>query len=223
MKSNYVIYGLIILILFLLFFNPNWIWLFKKYLNYGYNDQNLLEKENLILKSKLVELQSLEKFKNDAQNEKNIKPAFVFSRYPFNFKSEILINLGQSSGIKINDAVVLPDNDYKFLLLGRIKEIFDNFSIVQTIFDPDFKIAVKIGLKTNALLEGGIEPKINLIPKEAEVLEGDLIYSVDSSLPYGLIIGQLGKIKNLNNNLFNAAQIIVPYKLNQLNIVGIIK
>lgn len=221
MSSNYIIYILIILILILLFLNPLWIWNFKKYLISTPTELNFIEQENLILKSKLIENQNLSLI----QNYKNIKPAFVYSRYPFNLKSEILINLGKKDNIKPNDVVVLPnfEKENKFFIIGKVFEVFENFSVVKTIFDVNIKLAVKIGLNTNALFEGGPAPRLNLIPREAKVVEGDIVYSVDPDLPYGLIIGRLGEIRSQENNLFNSAEVIIPYDLNQLSVVGIVK
>ncbi|MDW8280018.1 MAG: rod shape-determining protein MreC [bacterium] len=221
MKKDYVIFILIILILLL----PNKIWDFKRYLISNRNnlsDLHKLKQENLILKSQIKEIEILKVIEPHLNL---ISPAFVFSRYPFNLKSELLINLGSKDNIKINNAVVIPPlskTDSNFIFIGRIKNVFDNFSTVQTIFDPNFKATVKIGKSTNALLIGGPKPIVSLIPKNSEISGGEIIYLVDANFPYGLILAEITKIKS-QNEIFSEAEIIPPYDLNKIDVVGLIK
>ncbi|MGC8776175.1 MAG: rod shape-determining protein MreC [Minisyncoccia bacterium] len=226
MKQNYVIFILIFLILILIFLNPTFFWNFKKYLitndsKFGFLNQE----ESLILKTKLNELNLLSQF---LPKVNSVIPAFVYSKYPFNLKNEILINARGKNDF-LNKAVVLLNNQNNqnsenFILIGKIKEVYENFSLVQTIFDSNFKLAVKVGESfSNALLVGGPNPKLTLISRDAKVKAGDVIISADSNWPYGLVIGNVSKIKEIENSLFNEAEIILPYDLNQINAVAIIK
>jgi cell shape-determining protein MreC len=225
MKQNYAIIILIILVLSLIFINPAVFWNFKRYLitfNNNLNSAQIINQENLILKSKLNEFSVLENF---LPKIRFIEPAFIYSKYPFNLKNEVLINLGKDK-TKINQAAVLINNSTStnFILIGKILESYDNFSIVQTIFDSNFKLPVKIGSSfSNALLIGGPNPKLTLISRDSKIQEGDVVISADSNLPYGLILGSVGKIKEIENTLFSEAEILVPYDLNQINVLGIVK
>jgi cell shape-determining protein MreC len=152
----------------------------------------------------------------------NLKLGFVYFRYPFNFKNEILINLGEKD-IKIGDAVVLPYFEKNnFILVGKVKKVFENYAIIQTLFDPDFKLSVKISTSSEALFIGGPSPKLTLIPRQNKVNYDDIVYAADSSLPYGLIIGKVGEIKNISNTLFNEATLILPYDLSSIGAVGVL-
>jgi cell shape-determining protein MreC len=207
MRKNWIFYFLIFLIVVLIFLSPKQVFEIKKKL-IGLNQNNedkLLElkKENLILKAELAKLSNLNNFLAQTSKRK-IKPAFVYSYYPFNLKNEILINLGEKDELTLEEAVVLPPQtqdqtqDLNFVLLGKIKKIYKNFSLVQTIFDPDFKLAVKIGQsQSDALLVGGPKPKLNLISKDAGINIGDIIYSAQSNLPYGLVVGEIKEINAL--------------------------
>lgn len=224
MKQNYFIFILIVLVLILIFINPSIFWNFKKYLITSNNANNniVLNQENLILKSKINELNILEQF---LPKINSIKPVFVYSKYPFNLKNEVLINLGKDK-INIGQAAVLINNSTStnFILIGKVLESYDNFSVVQTIFDSNFKLPVKIGPSfSNALLIGGPSPKLTLINRDSKIQEGDIIISADSNFPYGLILGSVGKIKEIENTLFSEAEILIPYDLNQINVLGIIK
>lgn len=221
MKRDYVIFILLILILLL----SDKVWYFKKYLisNPAELSELLkLRQENLILKSQIVELENFKIFKPYLNL---IKPAFVFSRYPFNLKSEILINLGSKDGVTINTPVVLlpiSENDSNFIFIGKVINVLDKFSTVQTIFDPNLKLAVKISTSTNALFIGGPKPAISLIPKNFNILKEEVVYVADINFPYGLIIGKINQVRP-QNDLFNEADLILPYDLNQINSVALIK
>src|SRR3989344_6438665 len=133
--------------------------------------------ENQSLKSRLEA--NLPEFKGE------LKLAKVYSSYPFNDKNEIAINLGSVDGIKESMPVVLgPD-----ILLGEVKKVFEHYSLVRTIFDPEWRLAVRIGEnKINALLEGGIEPSLTTIDKNKILNEGDFIYADAKGFPYGTFI-----------------------------------
>ncbi|MEK7163031.1 MAG: rod shape-determining protein MreC, partial [Patescibacteria group bacterium] len=95
----------------------------------------------------------------------------VFSTYPFNIKNQISINAGEKQGIKISAPVILG----KDILVGQVIEVFENYSVVKTIFDPNWQLPVRIGKdEINGLFQGGGEPKINLIDKEKPVQAGDI-------------------------------------------------
>lgn len=221
MKRDYVIFILLILILLL----SDKVWYFKKYLisnSAELSELLKLKQENLILKSQIVELENFKIFKPYLNL---IKPAFVFSRYPFNLKSEILINLGSRDEVTTNTPVVLlpiSENDSNFIFIGKVINVLDKFSTVQTIFDPNLKLAVKISTSTNALFIGGPKPIISLIPKSFNILKEEIVYVADINLPYGLIIGKINQVQP-QNDLFNQADIILPYDLNQINSVALIK
>lgn len=224
---NYIILILIFLVLILIYINPLTIWNFKRYLisfsnNQFTNCQNL-EQENLILKNKINQFNILNQFLSN--KIKNVWPVFVYSKYPFNLKNELLINLSNNKNFSVDDVVVLLNNsnENNFILIGKIKEIYDNFAVVQTIFDPNFKLSVKIGKNLeNGLFVGGPNPKITLITRDAKINKNDVIISADHNLPYGLIIGSIDKINEVPNTLFNEAEINFSYDLNLINIVGII-
>ena len=98
--------------------------------------------------------------------------------------------------------------------------MFDNYSIVQTIFDGDFKIPVKIGNSLyDGLLIGGISPKIGSISKKALINNGDVIIIADSAFPYGLPIGTIRDVKISSDNLFQEATIDFAYDMQNINSV----
>src|SRR3989344_6996674 len=66
----------------------------------------------------------------------------VYSRYPFNFKNEILIAAGEEEGIREGDTALFQGS-----LLGIVSKTFPHSAVVETIFDARFKVSVRVGLE----------------------------------------------------------------------------
>ncbi len=139
--------------------------------------------------------------------EKNMLVADVYSRYPFNFKNELLADAGMGDSVKEGGAAI-----FEGMLVGKIVEVRDSAAVVQTVFDPGFSLPVRIGKsKTNALLVGGVEPKLTMIPKNSDIAPGDLVYSASADFKYGLLIGTAGTPAISGTNVFSEAPLILGY------------
>ena len=139
--------------------------------------------------------------------EKDMLVADVYSRYPFNFKNELLADAGTKDGVKNGGAAI-----FEGMLVGKIIEVKDETAIIQTVFDPGFSLPVRIGKsKTDALLVGGVEPKLTMIPKNADITPGDLVYSASADFEYGLLLGTAGTPAISGTNVFSEAPLILGY------------
>ncbi len=122
----------------------------------------------------------------DLTTEKGVR-AKVFSAYPFADRSKLTVNTGSKHGVEVGDAVILANS-----LVGRVMETHTRISIVQTIFDPEFKIPVRIGDgELDALYIGGVTPRLNMISANASPQYGELVLAVSPELPYGLGMGRV--------------------------------
>jgi rod shape-determining protein MreC len=146
-------------------------------------------------------------------------PALVYSSYPLNFKNEITVDAGADQGVAVGDAALFEGN-----LIGTVQEVDRTSAVIQTIFDPNFKLPVRIGDQgVSALLVGGSYPAVTSIPKTAVVVPGDVVLSVASSVPYGTAIGTIGTIGIAPNDFFEEAQVAVPYDIGNVQVVDIVK
>jgi len=182
-------------------------------------DENLrLKQENESLKAQIQQLE-IRNWKLEIPRD-NYLVAKVFSTYPFNIKNQITINAGGKQGIKKMMAVTVEGN----LLLGYISEVFDEYSIVQTIFDPSWQLPVRIGKEeVDGLFQGGSEPKLVLIAKEKAIQVGDIAYSASQEFPYGLKIGEILEIKENAAGVFKEAVLKIPFNINELREVMVIQ
>lgn len=176
--------------------------------------------ENANLRRKLGELQAYA-----AQSESlnpqtfNLKPArpVGLSRY---FK----IDKGVLEGVVLGQAVVYKDN-----LLGQIVSTSPHQSDVKLITDPESKIAAFVTSdngRARGVLSGqfGSEMLLDKILHSESIKEKDLVYSegTESSLPRGLILGQVTKVMERENEVFKQAIIKPVFDPGDLDVVFII-
>ena len=88
------------------------------------NRITLLQQENADLRAEL--------FRETIMPEDS---AIVYSSYPFNSKSEIIISWGENRGVLVGDAAIYGTS----IFVGRVKEVTLDKSVVTTIFDPGFE------------------------------------------------------------------------------------
>jgi len=128
----------------------------------------------------------------------------VYSSYPFNSRSEIAIAAGDDKGIRVGDAVMYRGN----IFVGQVRDVFKNTSVVTTIFDPSWQMAVRIGDgEVDALMKGGNELTLSLIPQGEEVNPGDMVISADRNFLYGLDLGKIKTVKNTEGDVFQEATV----------------
>lgn len=166
-----------------------------------------LEKENQNLKFQLLN-----------QKVKKTNRIKVYSSYPFSNRGEIAIAAGVKEGIKVGDVVTDGEN----ILVGKVTKVFESASIVTTIFDPSWRSAVRIGEhEVDALMQGGNELVITLIPGEAEVQEEELVITASQELPYGLGLGIIKNVRTAPGNAFKEGILEPAFQFKQLKDVSL--
>ena len=143
----------------------------------------------------------------------------VYSSYPFNNNQYIALAAGSNQGLKVGEIVTYGTN----LLVGQLTSVSPNESVAETIFNPNWKMAVRIGTQQiNALFRGGIELKVTLIPKSLPVSNGDLAVTASQGFPYGLEVGSVQSVIDDVGTPYKEATLQAPFKLEDLRNVSII-
>ena len=109
-------------------------------------------------------------------------------------------------------------------LLGYVERAYDSMSVVKTIFDTTWTSAVRIkkdGL--DALLSGGLNPSLTLIPSSARIAPGDRVYNADSRFPYGMILGEVKSLGSHSEQTLQSAVLAPGFDLNAVRTVLILK
>lgn len=168
-----------------------------------------IENEKLI-----SELNAFRRTQLGTKSPFEFKVAHVYSRYPFNNRALIILDIGSNSGIRQGMPVLAKDG----ILLGKIKEIKQTQSEVETIFSPGWKNSVGIGdKKVKAVLSGGATPSVDFIAKEAELKEGDRVFNLSPELPLNLYIGTLSNISGVSYDVWQRGEVNTAYRIEDLD------
>ncbi|MBI4094930.1 MAG: rod shape-determining protein MreC [Candidatus Liptonbacteria bacterium] len=217
-KESWSLAGLIVFLVFLIVWQPRIGWSVQELLSgprRADSELDTLKKENARLKS---EAELLESVRAQLPEEKAVRvPALVYSRYPYNFRNELLVNAGAAEGISPEDAVLFGE-----FLLGAAKEVFEDSSVVRTVFDYRWQSAVRVGAQGfDALLVGGNQPRITLIDRQVKVKAGDSIVSASPGFPVGTPVGEVRAVTLSADQLFQEATITFPYDMRDVRAVSV--
>lgn len=226
--NRFVYFSLVFIFLALIFFRP---FLSSKIRNFLEGEGGDIKDESLVfenqnLKAELAQLKEI--VNRTPKDREDYEFGFVYARYPFNVKNEVLINVGSNRGITEERPVFFgaysEEEIGKMVLFGSVKKVFKETSLVQTIFSNEWRSEVRVGDKeTIAVLEGGSSPTIKLINKDSSIIEGDVIYSADERFPFGLPVGYIKDIGMSSDHLFKEAKLEVPYNLADVGLLMVLK
>lgn len=138
-------------------------------------------------------------------------------------RSVMFIDNGTKKGIAAGDWVIVGQKT----LLGRIKKVFPNYAVVQTIFDPHLKITAVI-MPQNIHGLFSFEAKnftLDFIPEKIEIEPGSLVETSgqDGVFPKGFLLGKIDRIQDSSQIPFQKAIIEPAFNINTLMQVAIIK
>ena len=118
----------------------------------------------------------------------------IISGNPGLFGQHMLVNVGRRNGINAGFAVINADG-----FIGRTFETAGRTSRILLITDKSSRIPIKIGkqgVRGVATGTGSSTPKIDFLPHNSSIYEGDLVFTSGhgGDLPKGLRIGVVKKI-----------------------------
>lgn len=222
-RNGWVLIVCIVVLLLIIFLEPAYGWQLHEWLSpvppASSSDANnpTLTAQNEALEAQLAKLSSI-------SAEIPTVPggyirAMVYSRYPLNFKSEILVDAGSNEGVAVGKAVV-----FQGIMIGSIIQVFPDSSLVQTVFDSNFKMPVRVGVGGyDALFVGGADPKATSIQKSSPVESGDIVYTAAPGFPYGLPVALVNATDTSADDLFLEASLGFAYDINSIQTVLIAK
>ncbi len=205
----------------LIFFEPSYGWRLRAALTQHdiiSADDPTLPAQNQALQAQIAQLQTIAAEAPQATTANTIT-AMVYSQYPFGFKNELLINAGTNEGVATGSAVM-----YQGVFVGTVTQVFTNSAAVQTVFDPNFKMAVRVGNGgIDALLQGGAYPSAGSIAKGSAIAAADIVYTAAPGIPYGLPVAVIAATSTSADNLFENASLNFAYNINNIQAVVIQK
>ncbi len=154
-------------------------------------------------------------------------------------EDSILINKGKRDGVLEGMVVVAGEK----VLLGRIGEVYENFSEVVLISNKKSSFDIKIirNIKEDDLPDdeapepsevygmakgaGNFEILLDLIPKEDEFFKEDIVATsaLGGIYPAGFLVGRVNEIKTSDLDPFQKAEVEPSFDINSLDYLFIIK
>lgn len=156
------------------------------------------------------------------QNDYDLVLGRVISKDILN--DTILINIGSNDGVKKSFPVILSGK----ALLGRVIDVYPNYSRVMLITQKDNMIDVEVpDSKSFALSkgEGSLKASLDMFPRDVELKEGSLVITsaMGGNYPAGLYVGKVKNVKKLDNEVYQIAEIEKPFDLDTINNIFVIK
>lgn len=191
-------------------------------------NQNLLS-ENRTLKSQIVELKELEKENSFLRDALNMDLQEEFQLLLANLISKdvdgdfIVINKGLKDGVFKNMVLISQEK----VLLGRVEEVFENFSRARLITDKksSFPAEIQESNVTGIVRgEGNFKLSFDLISQEVSIAKGEKVTTaaLENIFPKALFVGEIERIEKSDLQPFQKARIRPAFDLKNLEILFVI-
>ena len=181
----------------------------------------ILIEENKELKEMLNFLEDNDYLQNE---EKKWETAYLIGKDPID-QSIFIINKGNKQGIEVGMPVIKD----KGILIGKIIKVESDYSHFILTTDNRSKIyaAINNEEEISGLIEGNynLSIKMELIPINKEIKEGDVVTTSgeEQYIPPGLLIGTVKKINEMDNDIFQNAELEAFSSFDDIKIVTVIK
>ena len=193
-----------------------------------------IRKENAILVDRISELQIDEARIKELENENmllkqelgffdrseigSLVPARIIERDLNTYLDYIIVDKGESSGLKSGQAVVANG-----ILVGQVKEVYDQNAKVVLITSKDSIIQAMLqDSRAKGILKGGIAGLfIDNIVSDTEYREGENIVTsgLGGKMREGLLIGRAGKIQSFSSGIFKSISVDPLAEFSKLELV----
>lgn len=198
-----------------------------------------LSSENAILNRQVEQLSaeaaSLEKERQEnralrealgfqAQSKLRLIPAEVISMDALAADSRVTLNRGSSSGVDVQDAVVIAGN----VMVGVIVAVSADTSQMDMVSSSQVAVnAMSSSGKATGIVRGehGLGLLFDLVSQTEVINPGERVVTSGLSglFPKSLLIGTIGEIRSSSSELFQRASVIPATNLRNLNVVFIVK
>ena len=194
---------------------------------------NNLKEENAKLRAELIQQQNAKGQAKQLQaaldlagraSWKTVSAKVLAQGSSISFTHTITIDQGSRAGIKPNLTVVNGSG-----LVGVVKSVFPNSSIVLLASDPSFKIGVRVARNQSIGIlsgQGSNSGVLELLDNTARLKKNDVLLSRGSTnnTPFvpGVPIGRVNKASDSTNSISQVADITFYANLNALGVVSVI-
>jgi rod shape-determining protein MreC len=192
-----------------------------------------LRKENAKLRTELIQAENTKGQSKQLQaaldlagraNWKTVSAKVLAQGSTISFTHTVTIDQGSRAGIKNNQTVI---NGYG--LVGVVKTVFPNSSVVLLASDPAFKIGVRVARNQSIGIlsgQGSNSGVLELLDNTAQLKKNDVLLSRGSTnnTPFvpGVPVGIVTKTSDSTNSISQVADVSFYANLNALGVVSVI-
>ena len=138
-------------------------------------------------------------------------------------QDSILVNKGAKDGVLKGLPVITSQK----IVLGKIGEVYDNFSEVILVSNEKSSFDAKVsdkGISGVVKGKGSSSAYLDLIPKDKEVLVGDAVITsaLGGNFPKGLLIGTIKEVNKSDVEAFQTADVGLAFDIKYLDNLFII-
>ena len=176
----------------------------------------------------MKQLKELLEVKKESIFEKELIYANVIAIAPENYFYSFKIDKGKQEKIT-KDSLVIFFKEKNFLI-GNITKVFKNYSIVNTIYHPDFQLPViigekkEIGILKSFSFKNNFNLSIHYVKKNMDIQTNMNVWTLGNSekIPADIYIGKIAKvtkeeyfffqkieIKQKDINIFNIKEVFI--------------
>jgi len=146
----------------------------------------------------------------------------VIGRDPSNFLRYLIIDAGETQGVKKGMTVIVPRG-----LVGRVQSVGSNWAKVLLITDPRSSVSTLIqASRATGQVQGqvGGDLVMKYISQEEIVSEGEIVLTsgLGGSFPKGLVIGQVIAVQQRDSDLFQRAMVRPTVDFDRLEMVLVV-
>lgn len=154
----------------------------------------------------------------------NLEASFVVGQDPQKLGSWIMIDKGESAGIKIGMPVIISQG----IIIGKVEETYANMAKVVLLTDSESVINVRDSeTEAKGVVRGkfGLGLVLEMVSQDDTLNAGDSVITsgLGGDLPKGLLVGKIQESKASLDRIFQEAIVVTPVKYSNLDVVFVIK
>jgi cell shape-determining protein MreC len=185
---------------------------------------SVLQAENSRLKAENIDYQRIRQQINSPAYSDFRQISSEIIGHPPNdiWKSQYIVNRGAEDGLVLGAPAVI----YGSTVVGFIVELNPKTAVLQLVFHPATSLQAEViahehtgrGLAKGKLFTG---VELVTIPRDVKLQPEQDVVTVaqENVVPYGLLIGKIGTIKDAEHEPYKQAQLIVPYRENSIRAI----
>ena len=148
--------------------------------------------------------------------------AKIIGRSLSNWYQGVILNKGEEDGIREQMGVITPAG-----VVGRIVRTSGSTSIALLVIDPNVAITGMVQrTRDEGMVQGTSQGRVRMkyLPPLSSVKEGDAVVTsgLTGGFPRGVLIGEVSRVEESEDNLFQTAEIVPTVPLRHLDEVLIV-